>query len=345
MRINKIDQKNNYLNVCPENIDDLWHLEKIIEVGDTIVGSSDRKLKPKNEGDKAQRIKIFVELQVESVHFQEYSENLKVNGIILAGKPEEFVELKSHHSLELIVGENVSIRKQKIKKWQIERLKKAEKASASNELLIVLLDDEESEMVFANQFSMEKKAKLLSGKQGKLYAEEKTNYFQEIFDKIIALKPKKVIVAGPGFTKTNFQKFFEEKKSKGAPQLIVESTNSIGQTGFNELLKSGKLEKVEKQLELAKDSVLIEEFLEKLAKGLGEYGFDEVMGAVLIGAADKVLVAESFLMQERKKAEELIEKAESSGTLVRIISTRNPEEKQIHGFGGTVAILRYKLKE
>ena len=49
-------------------------------------------------------------------------------------------------------------------------------------------------------------------------------------------------------------------------------------------------------------------------------------------------------MQNRIIAEKILELAEVNGCETEIISSKNPQEKQIIGFGGVVAILRYKLE-
>ena len=211
MKIIKIDKKENEIQCIPETPEDLWHLEKIISKKDIVFGVVDRKIKPKNEGEKTQRIKLFVELEVEDTHFEEYSNELRVNGIILGGKPEEFIELKSHQNLEIGCGEKIRIKKENLTQWQIDRLKKAQQSSTNDALLCVLLDDEEAELAFINSYNISKKAIIKEKKGGKRYAQEKSTYFDEILEKIITLQPKKIILAGPGFTKDNLKKFIEDK--------------------------------------------------------------------------------------------------------------------------------------
>lgn len=343
MKVLKIDKKENEIQCIPETADDLWHLEKIISKKDVIFGTVDRKIKPKNEGEKSQRIKLFVELEVENSHFEEYSNELRVNGIILGGKPEEFIELKSHQNLEIGYGEKIRIKKESLKQWQIDRLKKAESSSASDALLCVLLDDEEAELAFINSYTISKKATVKEKTKGKRYAQEKSTYFDELLEKITLLQPKKIILAGPGFTKDNLKKFIEDKKIKGMTSIITESTNSISTTGFNELMREGKIEKVEKDLQIFKESKVIEEFMSVVAKGKGEYGIDKINQALSQGAVDKLIISETYLIQNRDKAEEIMNNAEKVGSQIEIISSKNPQEKIIHGFGGVVAILRYKL--
>ncbi len=343
MKILKIDQKNKSLFVVPESIDDLWHLEKIISKNDLVSGKSDRKIKPKTEGEKAERIIIFVEIQVEEVSFHEHSGVLKINGIIVSGNPKELIELKSHQSLDVEPGIKILIKKPVIQKWQVDRLKKAEKESATSGLLIILMDDEQADLAFVNNFSMKKKARVFSGKQGKQFSEQKENYFDEIFNKIVSLNPSKILVAGPGFTRENFQKYVELKKIKGFPKMLSVSTNSVGETGINELLKGGKLDSLEKELQLSKEGQLIEEFMQSVSKDYAEYGLVTVTDALNLGAVSKLILSETFLMQNREKAEELLNLAEKVRAETHIISSKNPAEQQITGFGGVVAILRYKI--
>lgn len=344
MKVLKIDKKTGEITCIPETMDDLWHLEKIISKGDIVFGSTDRKIKPSKEGEKTERIKLFIELEVTEVHFQEFSENLRINGIILGGKPEEFIELKSHQSIEITPSEKIRLAKKELKQWQIDRLKKAADTSAAAKLLVILLDDEQAELAFINNYSISKKATIKEKRLGKRYTQEKSEYFDEILQKIIILEPKKILLAGPGFVKENLKKFIETKKIKGMPTVLIENTNSIGDTGFNELTKQGKLDRIEKELVLSKETKTIEEFLACLAKGKAEYGEENVKKAIGIGAVEKIILAETFLMQNRDSAETLLDLGEKYGCISEIISARNPNEKQITGMGGVVAILRYKLE-
>ncbi|MDD3159411.1 MAG: mRNA surveillance protein pelota [Candidatus ainarchaeum sp.] len=343
MKIIEINKKFGKITVYTENLDDLWHLEKIIEKGDVISGKTDRKIKPSKEGEKTIRQTIFVEIKIEEINFQEFSENLKVSGIIISGHPKEFVEEKAHQSLDIKVGEKVEIKKNQIKNWQIERLKKAENDSMSSKLAVILLDDEFCEIAFINQFSINKKAKILSKKSGKQYATESDNYFEEINQKIEQLKPEKLLIAGPGFTKENLAEFLINKNKNR--KIIVETTNSIGETGFTELISTGKFSKIEKDLTLSKESELIEEFLTNLAKNKGSYGIKIIKEDLENGLISKLLISEKYFMENREKCEEIMNDGEKFKTETHIITTKNPKEQIIFNFGGVVGILRYKKEE
>ncbi len=344
MKILKIDKYSGEIIVIAENLDDLWHLEKVIEKKDRVFGKTDRKIKPKNEGEKVVRINLFVELEVDQVSFQEFSENLKIGGIILSGKPTEFIDLKSHQSIDIAIGEKIKIVKNEIKNWQIQRLKKAEAQSSTSKLLVVLMDDEEAEFAFVNQFSINKKGVINSNKQGKMYTEEKNDYFEKILELIQKLDPKKILIAGPGFNKENLKKFIDNKKIKElTSKIMIENLNSVGETGFRELINSNKLEKIESSLQLSKEGKVIEDFLEKLSKQKAEYGTEKIKEVINLGAVERVIVSEKYLLQNRDLVEEILSSAEKFGCEVHIISSKNSQEKIIYGMGGIVVTLRYKL--
>ncbi|MFH1391350.1 MAG: mRNA surveillance protein pelota [Candidatus Diapherotrites archaeon] len=342
MKILKVDRKNNYFEAIPDSFDDLWHIEKLIEKGDLVSGESERKIKPKNEGEKAFKQKIFVELEVEKAEFHEATNQLRIQGIVVSAKPEELVELKSHHTIEAEVGEKVRVTKKALKKYHLDRLERAKKASGRENLLLVVMDDEEAELAFLKDSGLDKKAKILGKKSGKRFENtEKGNpYFEELLKKLTELEPKKIVIAGPGFEKQNFEKFLNEKNSKLKP--IFESTNSVGLTGLNELIKSGKIDKLIEGFHAAEETKAMEKILAGLSDGLSAIGFDEVKKAMDSGAVDELVVHEKMLSEKREETEQILDKAEQLQGKIIFISGKNESGEKILGFGGIAAVLRYK---
>ena len=150
-----------------------------------------------------------------------------------------------------------------------------------------------------------------------------------------------IIFVGPGFTKENLRKFLSENgQFKG--EIIIETINSIGETGLRELISSGKLNTIEKELQLTKENQLIEEFLEKITKEKAEYGIKKIKEELFLGSIEKIIVSETHLLQNREETEKIMNDAEKYGSTISIISSKNPQEKTILNMGGIVAILRYK---
>jgi len=343
MKILKIDQKNNYFEVIPDSFDDLWHIEKLIEKGDLVSGSSERKIKPKNEGEKAFRQKIFVELEVEKAEFHETTSQLRIQGIVVSVKPAELVELKSHHTIEAKAGETVRVTKKALKKYHIDRLERAKKASGRENLLLVVMDDEEAELAFLKDSGLDKKAKILAKKSGKRFdnTEKGNPYFEGLLKKIEEIEPQKIVVAGPGFEKQNFEKYLKEKNSKIKPSF--ESTNSVGITGLNELIKSGKIDKLIEGLHATEEAKAVEKILMNVSSGLSAIGFEEVGKAIDAGAVEELIVHEKMLSEKRKETEELLDKAEQLQGKIVFVSGNSEAGEKILGMDGVAATLRYKM--
>ena len=345
MRILKIDRKNRLLKVTPEIIDDLWHLERVIEKGDLVSGATDRKIKPKEQGEKHIRVKLFLVVEVEKVEFNNETGNLRVNGLIRDGKPADLIELGASHSIEIELGKTVSITKKEMKQFQIERLEKAAKATKQGNVLLVALDDERADLGLLKEFKLEEKGTIWSGKTGKRFESESKqgSYFKEIMDRVKELDAKKVVFAGPGFAKESLKKWIEEKGEKGS--FYFAATNSTGITGLNELLKGNALGKMVQEMQLVKETRLVEKILEEIGKGSGlvEYGPKEVEKAIENGAVQELLVTDKLLLEKRDEIETLMNKAEKMKGEVHLIAAENEAGKKLSSLGEIAALLRFKI--
>jgi len=345
MRVLKISRKDNFLDLMPEVVDDLWHLEKIIEPGDVVTGLTERKIKPKEPGAKAFKQKMHLDLEVEEVKFDKYSGALRVSGVILGGRPEELVDLKAHHSLEFEPGRRLKIKKKELKGYHLERLKKAEASLKKAKLLVLLLDDERADFALLSDYGLDEKATVFSGKHGKQFQSEESNrYFSELLQKIEEIGVKKVLIAGPGFTKGNFQKYLADKRT--GLEVSFHTTNSVGKTGFSEILKKGLGVKAVEELEIVREAKLVDEVLAELGKGSGlvAYGLAEVKKAVELGAVKMLLLAEKFFLENREEIEPLMDLTEKVGGSLHILSAEHEATKRIEELTGIVALLRYRLE-
>lgn len=346
MKILKIDRKNPFIQVIPQTLEDLWHLHKIIEANDIISGKSTRRHKPKElEGGKSEKRDIFVEIRVKEIDFQKFSKALKIIGTIVSGRPEEVIEIGSHHSITIEPGKTIGIKKQKLFEWQLERLRKAEKESFEKKILLIAMDDEGADFALAREFGIEETTRIASGKQGKQFKNEsdEKKYFAEILKKIEEIKPDKTIIAGPGFTKEEFEKYAKEKKP--GFHAIFDSISYTGITGFNEIIKRGILNKAIKESQIEKETVLIEKIFEELAKHSGKIaiGFEETNNALIAGAVKELIITDNFLIEKREQANELLEKAETQKIKIFIISSESDAGKKLESISGTAVFLHYKI--
>lgn len=343
MKILNIDRQDSSVVVIPQNFDDLWQLQQIIQEHDIVSGTSERKVKPKEEGMKASKENIFVELDVEKAEFHKPSGQLRVLGTIIAGKPEEFVQLKTHHTIEIEPNKKIKIKKECLNQFEIDKLKKAEKETGKTKMLLVVMDDEQAEIAELLQRGFEKKAGIKSGKSGKRFKEEEfeKKYFAELLKTIKQMKFEVLVIAGPGFTKDSFKKYLAEKNEKF--RAFFASINSVGITGMNELLKSPALEKIFSEANAAIETKTIDNFFVGLAKGNPvSVGEKETRRALELGAVSELLIEEESFFGNRKEFAELVKKAETQNAKIHFISAGHEAGQKLKGIGGIAAILRYK---
>lgn len=342
MRILKKDLKKGFITIKVNVNDDLWYLEGIIEVGDLIKARTLRSLFIEREGKKTKIGKkpMVLTIQVEKIEFQKYSNSLRLIGKIVEG-PEE-VQTGSYHTIEVKIGSVITIQKEEWKKFQLEKLKKAE--IVIPEILLVVASTERATLALLKRSGVEFVSELKNPYS--IQEEEKLDeFYKKVASEIekFSVKTKKVILAGPGFAKEHIKRIIQEKSPEVNDRLLIDSTSSATQTGINEILKRGTLEKVIRESEIVKESKIIQEFFTHLQKddGLAVYGFDEVKRANDFGAVKILLLSEEKIRKEDMS--KLAESVEKKNGKVELISSTHELGEQFNKMNGIGAILRFRI--
>ena len=326
------------MGLVPETLDDIWHLEKVIEKGDLVTARSERRFK--TESGKSERKTIKVKITVEEIEYHRDSRKLRLLGTIVEGHPIDYVAIGMHHTIEVLPGVRLFVQKVRWKKYQLERVKHAVQASKKPRLMIVVMDDEEAELALMRDFGLEKKGTIRSGKSGKAFPpDKKDDYFDQIASAIQGAE--KVVVAGPGFTKGNFAKWLEGKPL--AKKCVFADIGGTGAPGMQELLKKGVVEKIVKDARAALEASLVEEVMQNIPVEKSTYGLAQVREALDFGSAEKLLLADSYFSDNRDDAEKLLQKAEQTNCEAHIISTEHEPGERLEHLGGVAATLRFKL--
>lgn len=347
MRILYKDLKKGELKIQIETLDDLWHLHNLIEPGDMVFAFTYRKderdsdkLRPESGEKKRMRLGI----KVEKTEFQNFSDRLRMHGVI--EQAPENVTLGTHHTLNLSVGDDISI----VKQWpecQLESIKEA--IAATKKPLILMLSIDYGEAVFAilHYYGIEELARItanISGKQYKTRGDEKPDFYDAVLEKLKYLVKEKmpVIILGPGFAKEEFVMFGKSKNPEVFENCSIESASHSDIVGINEVLKKGTSATVLQESRIGQESSLIEKLLEEIAKdGLCTYGLNETLSALEQGAVETLLIIDILLRE--KKGSELLEQAKKTNASSMIISTAHDAGKKLKSLGGVGALLRYKI--
>ncbi|MFH1637320.1 MAG: hypothetical protein ABIB71_02745 [Candidatus Woesearchaeota archaeon] len=152
---------------------------------------------------------------------------------------------------------------------------------------------------------------------------------------------KGILVGGPGPTKEQFLREAELNQQLKDKIITVEDLGYTGEFGLNELVEKSSSALAKEAITEEKDAV--QKFLKLLATqpNMVAYGKEEVEKALKFNAVSKILVSDTV---DDELAEELEEKADSSGTEFQFISTDTPEGMQLKDLGGVAAFLRYPLE-
>jgi protein pelota len=341
------DPKSGEIKLVPENLDDIWHLYNIIEEGDlvravTFRTSEDEKA-DKLRAKKAEKKKMKLGIRVEKVTFHEFSNRLRVQGIIEEGPQ----DLGSYHTFNVDAEEMqpLSILKEHWRAYQLQRIDEAVLQRTQPMLVFVSLDDDAATVAMLFQSGVQLVAEIDAHRSGKMYESKETTpeYYGEIFSVIKTVKKadSPLVIIGPGFTRENLMKAGKEKEPILFENCVTHATANAGMNGVHEALKVGIVEQITKENRVSKETQAIEKVFEEIKKdGLVTYGLNEVEDALSRGAVETLLISD--VMVRSKNGERLLDSARRTHSNFIIINTMHEAGKKFEGIGGVAALLRFK---
>ncbi len=344
MRILGGNFKQNWVKVRINSMDDLWVLSQIITKDSIISGRTTRRISP-TEKDSSKKT-VFLKIKVEKIEFHKYSDVLRVGGEITEA-PEE-IELHSHHTFNLSPGSIIKIEKQ-FNKWEVEKLKNAEKHSVKPKLMIGVISQGECEIALMKEYSLEfigSIKKNLPGKKDENYEKAREQFYKETVKELERIGKEKnlkmILVGGNSIIIDIFKKYLP--KNSIIHTCIV---SGDGRTGIHEMIKKGFVDNYARNLRFTREARLVEELLEGIRKNERvAYGIKEVEEKISQGNIRVLLVSSAFLQKTRqennyKKLNELMQKTEKLKGEVEIISSEHEQGKKLKALGGIAALLRY----
>jgi len=357
LRILEVNSKKEYVKVIPETFDDFWHLYNIIYKGDQVYARTTREVKTDEKyarSSRGERVPVFLGVNVQEVSWDKFLGRLRVHGTIVEAT--DVAPAGAHHTLNITLNTPLTIVKKEWPKHHLDRLKRAG-ASSEKTIIILSIDDEGYAIATTAQYGIEEKVEERIKLPGKLEAEKRSAALNEYFRKVLnslrqiwtpARSP--FVVIGVGYVKNDFAKFLENEAGDMAKSVVdVKSVNNGGVAGIYEAFRSGILLKTMKQMRIAEETEVVEEFLRRLGKDETNvaYGFDVVKKATSLGAVEKLILADSLLRdsddQQRLQLEELMKEVEDKKGAIIVVSTEHEAGKKLTALHGVAALLRFSL--
>jgi protein pelota len=358
LRVLEINRKKEYAKVIPETADDFWHLFNIIHKDDQVYARTTREVKVDEKygrPKRGERISVFLGVDVEDVEWDKLLGRLRVHGVIREA-PED-IPKGVHHTLNVTLNTPITIVKRAWAEHEIERLRRASRAS-EKPIIIISIDDEGYAIGITTQYGVKEKVERRTRLPGKLETEKRdaatSVYFRGALNSLREIwkqTPSPIAVVGVGFTKNDFAEFMRNEAPDLAKSVVdVKGVNSGGVAGIYEALRSGILLKAVKQLRVSEEAAVMEEVLKRLGKGESNvtYGFEEVEKAAKLGAVERLVLADAVLRraddQKRLLVEEIMDIIEKKGGgATMIISTEHEAGLKLLALSGIAALLRFPV--
>ncbi len=286
--------------LVPESLDDLWHLQYVVEPGDLVSGDTTRRIQRDDDRLRdtgGQREPMHVTLRVDDVEFAKFANRLRVGGEIVACSRED--QLGHHHTLNVEPRTEIEVEKE-FKPDQRERIEEAVAASENPDVAVVTVEEAQAYVHTVAQYGVEEYASV-SGPTGKgEYAQDRSELFTRLVETLRPLEVDAVVLAGPGFTKEDFLSHLEEEAREIAERVTVVDTASVGDRGVHEVLKRGAVDDIQQETRVAREAEYIDELTARIADdGAVAYGPDAVATAVEYGAVERLLVLDRWLRDRR----------------------------------------------
>ena len=355
----KIIEKNisqGFVKVVPDSADDLWHLYNVIYAGDEVYAYSSRAIKTDTEGARpksGERFSAFMGVKVISVGWVKFLGKLRVHGTICHAP--DIVPTGAHHTISVALNQPVTIVKKEWPKHLLDRIIRA--SETEKPLLIISIDDEGFAIAETKQYGVEIRVEERMRLPGKHEADKRVEatkaYFKRALNSLNQLwvhNHSLIVVIGVGFVKGDFVSYLSEEAKEMSKSIVdVKSVNNGGTSGIYEALRSGLLLKASHQLRIVDETETMEEVMKRLGKGEGTvtYGLEAVENAIMMGAVEKLVVADTTLRDaeesKRLKLEELMHQVEKRNASLTVVSTEHEAGAKLIALGGIAALLRFQI--
>ncbi len=352
MRLLRHDAAAGLLHLQIDDLDDLWTLRNLIQPGDLVTALTQRTAESagdKLRGEKMEKRAMRIGVRAETVEWHDFDDHLRVLGPIETGPQDH----GRHHTLVLRAGEGADVVIEKrgaLQPWHLRLVADAEKATQRPRVLLLALDDAEAQFASLKSYGLQFLGSLPSGIQGKRFAGgagQKEEFYAEALRSLKAFRVPSdtpVLVVGPGWWREEFLEHVRRKDPVLARGVQTEGTAHGGRTGLNEALRSGLLARVQAGHRVQEETDLVEDLLERIAKGAGfaAYGPADVASAVQAGACETLLVADVEARSGRFDG--LLRAAEAARAGIHVVSTGHEAGERLHRMGGLAALLRFPFQ-
>lgn len=364
------------ITLCPEEQEDMWFTYNLIRPTDTLRASALRRVTTESStgSTSSTRIHTTLTIRVTGLDFDPQSAQLHVSGRI--AEETKYTKVGQYHTLDLELNRNFTL--EKAEGWDsVARnlVKEACDPVKSSEAWAVVMEEGIANVCVLTGSRTVLRQKVegkVPRKRGGVAQGEHDKglgrFFQTVLDTLLRhidlTGSKPILLASPGYTARNFQKFVLETATRtGNKALLAQKANLVvvhASSGhlyaLNEILQSPEVLAKLKDTKYARETKLMGDFMTMLRTDDGRawYGPREVEQAVEQGAVGRgggvLLISDALFRAQdvavRRRWVRLVDKVRDvEGGEVRVLSSEHESGKKLDGLGGIAAVLTFPLND
>ncbi|MEM4312015.1 MAG: mRNA surveillance protein pelota [Nitrososphaerales archaeon] len=345
MIVSAFSKNQGFLELIPEDLEDLWVLRRVLKPNDLVSGKTTRVIKRKGifSRPEKERIKVSVKLRVDKVMLDGTLARLRISGKILESSNEKLIS-EGYHSLNVSPRYKLSIIKERWEKNHLDLIFLRKNVSKS--FLIVALDHREVALALLAGTHLKLLKNFTSDFEGKLYPKRgfnKQSYFNTIA-KALMEDDFEIVIVGPGNLKRELSNYLKEKINN--PIHVIEGVDIAGEEGILQTLKNINFRNIIRGSKLERAYFILEEALKRLAKKDEKivFSLDSCLKASELGAINSLLISDKvFQKADEEVLVKMIDMVERNRGEVYFLDNTTDLGIHLDSLGGALALLRFPI--
>ncbi|KAG1363405.1 protein PELOTA 1 [Cocos nucifera] len=357
------------VKVVPEEDDDMWHAYNLICVGDSVLAVTVRKVlrEMASGGRDAERVKLKLEIKVESVDYDKEGSVLRIRGKNILEN--EHVKIGQFHTLEIEPHRPFVLRKDIWDSMALDVLQQACDPSASADLAVILMQEGLAHLFLIGKSITTTRSRIetsIPRKHGPAiagYESALKKFFENVLQALLKHIDFKVVrcvvIASPGFTKDQFRDYLLLEAERRQLRSIIENKSRLilahSTSGYKhslkEVLDAPSVMNLIKDTKAAQEVRALKDFFSMLSNDAARacYGPKHVEVAHERMAIQTLLITDSLFknsdISTRQKYVKLVDSVKDSGGTVHVFSSMHVSGDQLAQLTGIAAILRFPLPD
>lgn len=357
------------VTLVPEESEDMWHAYNLISEGDSIKGSTIRKVVTESATGStgSNRIRTTLTIKVETIDFDTQACVLRVKGRNI--QENQYVKMGAYHTIDLELNRKFTLVKELWDSVALERIDLACDPTQHADLGAVVMQEGIAHvcLVTASMTLVRAKIDVNIPRKRKGMCTQHTKGMEKFFETVYQAIVKHVnfdivkcvLIASPGFVKDQFYEYMFQQASKTDNKTILDNRSAFvlvhSSSGFKHALKevladpaiANKLA----DTKAASEIKCIDQFYSLLMSDPNKayYGLKHVQKANEAQAIDTLLISDKLFrcndVAQRKMYVELVDSVRDFGGDVKMFSSLHPSGEQLDQLTGIAALLRYPMDD